>query len=118
MIEGKSLRTDLHHLERALKAVHAAMEPALRAGGGAARLAPLARLIAELEEYLDDEEAPALAAECALHAQAERLLGGLAPSDPAFRRDYDALRAADPGVAAAHAALLDVMAQLPADPAP
>jgi hypothetical protein len=117
MIEGKSLRSDLHHLDRALQALQCAM---LAASGGApvAWMAPLPRLIAEVDEYLDDEEAPALAVERDLHAQAERLLGPLPPSDAVFRAHYDALRTADPAVAGAHAALQRVMAELPAYPAP
>lgn len=117
MIEGKSLRSDLHHLDRALQAVQRAM---LEAAGGAAPvwMAPLPRLIAEVDEYLDDEEAPALAVERELHARAERLCGPLPPSDTLFRAHYDALRGAHPAVAGAHAALLRVMAELPAYPLP
>ncbi|GAB2842533.1 hypothetical protein GCM10027277_07160 [Pseudoduganella ginsengisoli] len=115
MIEGKSLRSDLHHLDRALQALQQAM---LQACGGAAAgwMAPLPLLIAEVDEYLDDEEAPALAVERDLHARAERLLGPQPPSDAVFRTQYDALRAAHPAVASAHEALLHVMAQLPAHP--
>lgn len=117
MIEGKSLRSDLHHLDRALQTLQRAM---LDAAGGAplAWIAPLPRLIAEVDEYLDDEEAPALRVERELHAQAERLLGPLPASDPVFRAHYDALRHASPAVAAAHAALQQVMAALPSQPQP
>lgn len=117
MIEGKSLRSDLHHLARALQAQQRAM---LAASGGAPLvwMAPLPRLIAEVDEYLDDEEAPALTVERDLHARAERLLGPLPPSDAVFRAHYDALRNASPAVAGAHAALLQVMVELPAYPVP
>ena len=37
-------------------------------GSAIAWMAPLPRLIAEVDEYLDDEEAPALAVERDLHA--------------------------------------------------
>lgn len=117
MIEGKSLRSDLHHLDRALQTLQRAMVDA--AGGAApAWMAPLPRLIAEVDEYLDDEEAPALAVERDLHAQAERLCGPQPPSDAVFRAHYDALRSAHPAVADAHAVLLRVMADLPAYPLP
>jgi len=117
MIEGKSLRSDLHHLDRALQALQRAM---LAASGGApvAWMAPLPRLIAEVDEYLDDEETPSLTIERDLHAQAERLLGPLPPSDAVFRAHYDALRRASAAVGSAHAALQRVMAELPAYPAP
>lgn len=117
MIEGKSLRSDLHHLDRALQALQRAI---LATCGGAPALwmAPLPRLIAEVDEYLDDEETPALTVERELHAQAERLLGPLPPSDAVFRTEYDALRQADPAVASAHAALQQVLAALPAYPMP
>jgi hypothetical protein len=117
MIEGKSLRSDLHHLDRALQAVQRAM---LAAAGATAPawMAPLPRLMSEVDEYLDDEEAPALETERRLHAQAERLLGPLPPSDPEFRAHYDALRNTSPALADAHAALLRVMAELPAHPQP
>lgn len=117
MIEGKSLRSDLHHLDRALQALQRALLGAAN-GGATDWMAPLPRLIAEVDEYLDDEEAPALAVERDLHAQAERLMGPLPPSDLAFRARYDALRAASPAVATAHAALLHVMAELPSHPLP
>lgn len=117
MIEGKSLRSDLHHLDRALQALQRALLDAAN-GGATDWMAPLPRLIAEVDEYLDDEEAPALAVERDLHAQAERLMGPLPPSDLAFRARYDALRAASPAVATAHAALQHVMAALPSHPLP
>jgi hypothetical protein len=117
MIEGKSLRSDLHHLARALQALRQAM---LDAAGGTAPAwtAALERLAAEVDEYLDDEEAPALESERELHDEAERLLGPRPASDPAFRAQYDALRAASPAVAAAHATVMRVFAQLPAKPNP
>ena len=120
MIEGKSLRSDLHHLDRALQALQCAvLEAATTADAAApAWAAPLARLLAEVDEYLDDEEAASLAAERDLHVRAELLLGPQAPSDPLFRHHYDTLRQAHPQVERAHAALLDVMAQLPSPPLP
>ena len=120
MIEGKSLRSDLHHLDRALRALERAVLDAAPAADTAAPvwLAPLARLLAEVDEYLDDEEAASLAVERDLHARAERLLGPQAPSDPLFRNHYDALRQSHPRVESAHAALLEVMAQLPSHPLP
>ncbi len=123
MIEGKSLRSDLHHLDRALQALQRAALDAAHAADAADAaappwMAPLARLLAEVDEVLDDEEAPSLAVERDLHTRAERLLGPQAPLDPLFRGRYDALRLAHPQVERAHAALLDVMAQLPSHPLP
>lgn len=116
MIEGKSLRSDLHHLARALHALQQALPDA--AGAAApAWMAGLQRLAADVDEYLDDEEAPALESERELHEEAERLLGPQPASDPVFRQQYEALRAASPAVAAAHHILMRVLAELPARPA-
>ncbi|SFU98911.1 hypothetical protein [Pseudoduganella namucuonensis] len=111
MIEGKSLRSDLHRLARALTALHHAMpDPEARR--------KLGILMADLDECLDDEEALAVDMERRFHIEVERLLGPLPPADPAFRERYTAMLAASPAVAIADAALRVVLARMPVPPQP
>lgn len=137
MIEGKTLRSDLHHLARALRALHGAMmdeqrrtcipAPGVTAPASQTLMAldphfswllKVAHVVNEVDEYLDDEEAPAIAIERDFHTEVEQLVGPLPPTDPAFRLRYDALRQRAPKVAAAHAALALVLIELASTPQP
>lgn len=111
MIEGKSLRSDLHRLARALAALHQAMPDAeVRR--------KLGLLMADLDECMDDEEALAVDMERRFHIEVERLVGPLPAGDAAFRQRYTAMLAASPAVAIADAALRAVLARMPAPPRP
>lgn len=133
MIEGKTLRSDLQHLSRALRTLHKALldvETQYFGNVGSALehlqlvtshphfawLQKLSGIISTLDECLDDEEALVVDLERRFRAEVEGLVGPLPATDADFRQRYNALLHDSPEVAMAHGALRKVLAQLPAAP--
>lgn len=134
MIEGKSLRSDLQQLSRALRALHKALldvETQYFGQVGSALehlqlvtshphfawLQKLSGVISELDECLDDEEALVVDLERRFRAEIEGLIGPLPATNDDFRTRYNAMLHDSPEVAMAHGAVRKALGQLPAIPA-